>query len=396
MKRILEDINEGYANPFVTGDRCVCEDCFEEAGIKSFIRDNATEANCDFCGRSSSHPIATDLKEVLDHIVDCMSLEWDNPNDAGVPYESREGGWQAVSVYDRWDAFESAGVWVSDSSGDLWNTMMSALDDREFCDRNPFRLSEDRRLIGGWATLAERLKHETRFFFTREEEDDEYVSPSELLDRLGDEVAELGLVTTLAAGSRVYRVRYQAPGKHYTSAADLGPPPVEKATISNRMSPPGIVMTYAAEDPDTALAETQSGPGTFVVSTFELLRDIELIELSAIPPVPSLFDADRNLYRSVLSFLHEFAADISKPIARDDRVHVEYIPTQVVTEYFRVAFSAKHFPVHGIRYTSAPRPTHASVVLFADQRDVEGTEAREESGKEPMLRLIDRSEVVVA
>ena len=34
-----------------------------------------------------------------------------------------------------------------------------------------------------------------------------------------------------------------------------------------------------------------------------------------------------------LVFLHHVAEDISCPIARDDRVHIEYVPTQVVTEY---------------------------------------------------------------
>jgi len=392
-KDIQIKIDSGFANPLVTNGRCVCADCFEERGLKDFITANATATLCDFCGATSIDPIAADLEEVLDHIVGCMRLEWDDPNNC-LPYESAEGGWQCGSVYDRADAFECAGVLVSDKSGDLWDTMMNALDDREFCEANPFSLSEDKRLLGGWNALAERLKHETRFFFLRGEEE-EFVSPSELLERLANEIAELGLETTLQAGTKFYRVRFQRAGEHHETASDLGPPPVERATVSNRMSPPGIVMTYLAEDPETALAETQSGPGVYACGEFELLRDVVVIDLSAIPPVPSLFDADRNYFRSAIRFLRDFAADVSKPIAHDDRVHVEYIPTQVVTEYFREVFAKNHFPVQGLRYTSAPRPSHSSVVLFADQRDVEGTDANTEDGQAPLLRLTGRSELVV-
>jgi hypothetical protein len=49
-------------------------------------------------------------------------------------------------------------------------------------------------------------------------------------------------------------------------------------------------------------------------------------------PFPSLFDEQRRHLRAGLSFLHDFAADLAKPIEKDGREHIEYVPTQIVTE----------------------------------------------------------------
>ena len=38
-----------------------------------------------------------------------------------------------------------------------------------------------------------------------------------------------------------------------------------------------------------------------------------------------------------LLFMNKFLHDFSSPIERDDRIHIEYVPTQVITEYLRDA-----------------------------------------------------------
>jgi hypothetical protein len=92
-------------------------------------------------------------------------------------------------------------------------------------------------------------------------------------------------------------------------------------------------------------------------------------------------------------FLHSFARVVSKPIAHDDRIHVEYVPTQVVTEYFRLEFKASRGkPISGIRYWSSQHPGHASVVLFADQENlVRAKEPGELLGpSDPWIELVDQ------
>jgi len=72
--------------------------------------------------------------------------------------------------------------------------------------------------------------------------------------------------------------------------------------------------------------------------TFRPLRALNLLNLADLPPIPSVFDTERHGMIHSLRFLHAFAADISQPIARDGREHIEYVPTQIVTEYFRRVF----------------------------------------------------------
>jgi hypothetical protein len=66
--------------------------------------------------------------------------------------------------------------------------------------------------------------------------------------------------------------------------------------------------------------------------------------------MPSAFDPDSwDAFRR-LRFLHNFAAEIAKPIIPDGRQHSENAPTQVLTEYLRFVPSTK---IDGIAYPSA-------------------------------------------
>lgn len=135
-------------------------------------------------------------------------------------------------------------------------------------------------------------------------------------------------------------------------------------------------MFYVSDDGETALREIAKAPGSFALGAFRTRRDIRILDLADVPAVPSIFAeiADSLEYdpRPLLIFLNYFTAALSKPIARDDRVHVEYIPTQIVTEYFRTEFLHEDAKIDGIRYRSARHADHCSLVLFATQDDLVG------------------------
>jgi hypothetical protein len=71
--------------------------------------------------------------------------------------------------------------------------------------------------------------------------------------------------------------------------------------------------------------------------------------------------------RPRLRFLHSVSREISRPVARDDRIHIEYVPTQVVTEYVRTAVTIDSRRIDGIRYQSSRHEARTALVLFADQ-----------------------------
>jgi len=119
-------------------------------------------------------------------------------------------------------------------------------------------------------------------------------------------------------------------------ASTLGSPPLMRAS-ANRMSPAGISMFYGCDDIPTVVAEIGSHTAKrfAVIGAFETTRLLQMINLAALPLVPSVFDPEQRKYYYELMFLHGFARDLRAPVALDGREHIEYVPTQVVTEYMR-------------------------------------------------------------
>ncbi len=74
------------------------------------------------------------------------------------------------------------------------------------------------------------------------------------------------------------------------------------------------------------------------MGTFRARRPARIVALSTPPAVPSLYDPEHRHLRPGLIFLRHFVSEISKPFVRDDRIHIEYVPTQVVTEWLRTRF----------------------------------------------------------
>jgi len=357
------------------GTDFVCADCFNDDGMRAFIADRVTSKKCDFCGARKRKAIAAPLDEVIDHISGSIRHYYDDPSNAGLAYESREGGWQGTT-YTTDEVFEALDLdFPNDKDDRLRDAVASGLESDLWSDAEPYRLNRYERFRYSWEHFCEVTKHKLRYFFAQDKrDDDEIYDPSEVLELIFSHAERVGAFTLLPCGSLLYRARYQPNGEAFASAGQLGPPPVESAIQTNRMSPPGIVMTYLADDVVTALAETASQPGSFAVGTFITERDALILDLTRLPPVPSIFtelpDPMGEDQRPPLIFLHGISLEISRPIARDDRVHIEYVPTQVVTEYVRTALTVDGRRIDGIRYRSSRRAVKTALVLFADRENI--------------------------
>src|SRR5699024_3695432 len=118
-------------------------------------------------------------------------------------------------------------------------------------------------------------------------------------------------------------------------ANQLGPPPKEIAS-AGRMNPAGIPYFYTATDLATARHEigvTDRNDGTVFTAIFKLQESVHVIDLTLLPPVPSIFDlANKGALERAL-FVREFVETISRPVVKDGREHIDYVPSQVVCEY---------------------------------------------------------------
>lgn len=66
----------------------VCGACFGNRGLQDFCSDHAESTECDFCGAVDNEPIAAPLDEVVEHIEACIHRYYDDPANAGLPYEN--------------------------------------------------------------------------------------------------------------------------------------------------------------------------------------------------------------------------------------------------------------------------------------------------------------------
>lgn len=371
-KRMWEEANErGF---FVDENLIVCSNCFEDYAIKKFIEDHNSEQPCDFC--EDQDGASCTLEEVLVHIMTCLKYEWGHPANEGLPYESREGGWQG-DVIDTWEMLENTGIEIN--SEELQDIIYSSLINNEWCKRNPYSLTEDRVFYYGWMEFSKFVMHEARYVFlsatpsTYDENQHDEMHPVKILEVLSQITENLGLIRKIDASTGIYRVRIVNLNETLNSASELGAPPLEFATIPNRISPAGISMFYGAFDISTAIIETYdaSKPADkkAIVGKFHPARALRVLDLSHVPPKPSLFDMERLHERTWIAFLNDFIYDLSRPIDRDDRSHIEYVPTQIVTEYFRhIVRIEEQFKVDGIIYPSAKNPGHSAIVIFAQNK----------------------------
>lgn len=345
----------------------VCADCFSDYAIREFIAETVVDETCSFCQRTSSDPIASELGGVIDFIDQGLLRAYEMINDGSVPWDQEEGEYMCNFDLDTWDVVGDELDFPNDANGKLEEAINNGLGiDRTWVPRNPMELSEKEWLTQSWKEFCKHIIRKERFFFR--EELPEYdrrdpIHPARMMDALAHTCYKCETIDILEGP--VWRVRELKGEQTLSNVTEIGPTPTSKAVKDNRMSPVGIVMFYGAFDPETAIAETVDPPCRVAIGKFKVLTPIQMLDLTNIPQ-KSLFDPEWGHAVGALKFLQDFALAISKPVEKDHSVHRDYVPTQVVTEFFRRVDRN----VEGIIYPSSRRPGHSALVIFADQNSV--------------------------
>ncbi|MCO6416065.1 RES domain-containing protein [Siccirubricoccus sp. KC 17139] len=371
---------------FHGSEQPVCARCFEDDDLRKVIKAHGGPRGCDYCGRKDAATIP--LGEIAAYIQERMGKFYGKAVDQ-LPYESREGGYQGwhTDTYDL--LFETIGLDLPrDGDNRLREDLVGELEDDVWCEYDWLVLEPDDSLRSSWGRFCSVVKHSRRFFFhnidSGKDRDPDTRSPLEFLSEVCGLVERQRLIRTERKGYKLFRARPRKARERHTTAAALGPPPPEYALQSNRMNPPGIPMFYGAENAALATAETREK--LVSVGTFETKRPIRLLDLADLPPVPGFFSETHRMDRLTMGFLHQFARIIVQPVPRNDRVHVDYIPTQVFTEFLR-DYPFRGGRIDGLRYRSATGKKGANVVLFAGPKEVEGATGDDEFGTPPKTWL---------
>ncbi|MCX5441297.1 RES domain-containing protein [Streptomyces sp. NBC_00063] len=245
-------------------------------------------------------------------------------------------------------------------------------------------------VLDPWPAFRDQVAHQRRFTLLAD------ITPHDqsqlaMLYGVSTTLEQLGLIRTLPAGHQVWRgrMRMDAAPPNYV-AATIGSTPKHRAA-ANRLSPAGVSMFYGSADIETAVVEISAHDSRpyAAVAAFELIRPVPVIDLSVTLASPSIFAPNSRSLLHQIEFIRSFAADLSEPVVLDGREHTAYVPTQVLTEYFRWV---SPLYVEGIVFRSAQNGG-LNYALFT------GPEGCVDAGADKpdaMLRLQPCTELVVA
>jgi len=378
-------IRDGALGLDVTrSNKPVCAECIADDALQQIVARFANHLECHYCGKQADHPIAAPLEDITLHMAACINRVYCDPAEV-LPYESREGGYQGI-VYNLYDLFEEIGFDVSDNS--LRDDIYASFDLEDWAEKDWQVLDPGQRLIYGWQTFSDAVKHERRFTFWSMgdphahpvyDEHPDNMPVGKMLDRIADAVVEADLLHELPTDTPLWRVRIHNASVSLNRDSDLSAPPRGCASQPNRMSPAGISMFYGSEDFETALAETLDPhrvAGKRVTGgLFNPVRPLVVLDLFALPGVPSFFDEDAFDLRYTLIFLRAFARNVSQPITRDGREHIDYVPTQAFSEYVRYRMKgAEGRAIDGIRFRSSKNGKACYVIFCAQEQCLEQTD----------------------
>jgi len=186
------------------------------------------------------------------------------------------------------------------------------------------------------------------------------VTYGDLIESISKIIKKQKMVVPLKCNTSLCRTRIDAEN-HYQKVEDLCPPPKNKAK-ANRMSHAGIPMFYCAKDEKTALLETidsDSISHKATIATFENTKDLTIIDFTKKLPQRDFFSEESD--KEAVLFLEDFLKDMSKPIEKDGREHIEYAPTQRLVKALRGKFE-----IDGIAYRSS-RNGKKCYVFFYDR-----------------------------
>lgn len=365
--RGIELADRGFGE--IEGGLCldhVTDDCLTTR-LSAF----ATPDDCVVCGRTCDagerSPFTVPLEQLIGAVVETLRhfyaeavevLPWDNEEHAyvGPQLDTSE------AVYD-----VAGGAFTPAYSDDILELINNAMGE-DIVWTSWFTDGDTDELDYAWDQFASIAMHQSRMVVGLGSPTD---PPARLGSFLGSTLlyaeAELGLVKPMPAGTPLYRGRLcEDAGSLRRHSDDLGPAPLGRAA-ANRMSPAGVALFYASADPQTAIAEI-AGHGVeplAVIGKFTNTRELRILDLTATPSHISPFCVDLRQPARMARFLSSFIHYITTPVIPDGRQHVEYAPTQLLTEYLRWVPQPK---LDGIALPSA-QTGERTYVLFFDRSD---------------------------
>ena len=370
---ILEAEDRGYWEP----SKNICLKHADNEIITKLITDNMSEAKCDYCETlgTEDEPVAAPLASLMDAIMVGINLFYEPAAESGVDtsevdlttkYDPHDVAHEVIDLLDS----------IYEPDRELVADIAAALTCQLWVDRNWQRLPPDLSMQYGWDSFKSVVKHQSRFLLMGlpGDEDDNRLTAVDLFKDLVAMIVDVPGLFPVPCPSPLYRGRMFATDPEvskFASAAELGSPPHGLAA-ANRMSPAGISMFYGGTELATAIAEigAHSSYAHAISGEFSPAQELRLLDFSHLDdvPTPNIFDKDQHRAYFSLRFLRNFVKDLTLPVELDGREHIDYVPTQVFTEYLRYAFPGGR--IDGLMFPST-QAAGCNVVIFCGPEQCE-------------------------
>jgi hypothetical protein len=364
----------------------VCADHFEDIYLREYIDKNSVKGKCDYCGKRTK---VIDIRDFLEYVCEKIITHYNNPDNEElllsslfydddnevIPGFKRVGCFVAPSYAKNYDSTRellySLDLWTDDKR--LNSDIENCFTRDEWIQANACCMTKSQELSLLWNLFARMVKYEQRFtFFKNSEYTRKSVSGDngllDILTELDAKITQHKLIRKIEIGAILYRCRFIDDKEVVDSFDKITSAPDDKAKQS-RMSPAGVSMFYGNFDESTAILEScpdgRKIDGTYVVGIFKVKKVLRILDLTDLPKYSFWMPGDRE----GIAFLHSFNNEITKSIIRDDRIQIEYVPSQVFTEYVRCLYKYNRKNIDGIIYkSSVSKAKRENIVLFYNQR----------------------------
>ena len=375
MGRVSENWMEMQERHIETvSEKSLCIRHINDTAIKAYIRNNYESGFCDYCCKKVK---VVSLDDLMIYIMNGVNKFYEDAANF-MSYSSREGGYLG-RIYTSQEIIEDH-IGLITEPHELTTDIIDCIEDIAWASQSLHYGDTERDFfLYSWGDFKNTIKHKSRFLLLKSESLGhswrDPIDPLMILKEIGRLVVDYRLIKTLKASKVLYRCRQVKEEERVSDIQEIVAPPAQYAIHPNRFSPAGISMFYAAFEKETAHKETIDYSDNMkpIVITGELInnRSIKVIDFTRIPEMPSIFKEIPEKKYYLLWFLHDLVKDIVKPIEKDGKEHIDYVPTQIVTEYIRYVFNKRRKnKIEGIIYPSSKDQKEAIVLFWDNEQSI--------------------------
>ena len=381
-KKWMEMVEKGDW-PYGLEHKNVCTCHFDDPYLNKIIEKYCKQGKCTYCGGTG---VVCSMQDLMEQVSWKIHMYFDDINDSSLLYadsfydDENEiiPGFKRVGDYiapketeyfeSTWDLMDDLGLVTDDD--ELNKDIEDVFTTQEWIERDILHEDYRRALLNKWKQFANAVTHSRRFTFLATPEflplvqGDEDTEGKDILSSLKEIIIVQKLVRTLKEGSTLFRARRVKDKEKDYVFNDITAAP-DAVASDNRMSPAGVSLFYASFKEKTAVDEcVGEKTDPVLLGEFVTKKDLRVLDLTKIPGPSFWMD---NWQEN--QFLHSFNREITKKLDPDDKNLLQYIPTQVFTEFLRYLFvDSNGKKLDGMIYGSS-KTREKNIVLFCNQRE---------------------------